>query len=139
VPVVRAVLLAVDEIARVVAGAVGAAVAEQVGVGKVGANLLGAAPKVVEPVLFVGQNGAVGDEDAVGPDALAGKGQAQRVVERGAGRGIGKRVEVPVKKIINGAKKESLNAATLQNPEVLAEYERIGAELRADVEAQRKV
>ncbi|KDQ16356.1 hypothetical protein BOTBODRAFT_31043 [Botryobasidium botryosum FD-172 SS1] len=51
----------------------------------------------------------------------------------------GKRVEVPVKKIINGAKKESLNAATLQNPEVLAEYERIGAELRADVEAQRKL
>jgi len=49
----------------------------------------------------------------------------------------GKRVEVPVKKIINGAKKETVNAATLQNPEVLAEYERIGEELRAEIQGNR--
>lgn len=42
----------------------------------------------------------------------------------------GKRVEVPVKKIINGAPVSSVNSATLQNPECLAEYSRLGEELR---------
>ncbi|KAI0081811.1 acetoacetate-CoA ligase [Panus rudis PR-1116 ss-1] len=44
----------------------------------------------------------------------------------------GKRVEVPVKKIINGAPIGSVNPATLRNPECLVEYERIGKELRAE-------
>ncbi|KIJ56671.1 hypothetical protein M422DRAFT_149201 [Sphaerobolus stellatus SS14] len=42
----------------------------------------------------------------------------------------GKRVEVPVKKIINGAGVGSVNKATLRNPECLEEYEKIGAQLR---------
>ncbi|KAH9899837.1 acetoacyl-CoA synthetase [Cubamyces lactineus] len=44
-----------------------------------------------------------------------------------------KRVEVPVKKIINGAPLESVNPATLRNPECLAVYEEIGKKLRAEV------
>jgi len=45
----------------------------------------------------------------------------------------GKKVEVPVKKLISGAKKESLNASTLRNSDCLEEYERIGILLRAEV------
>jgi len=45
----------------------------------------------------------------------------------------GKRVEVPVKKIINGAPVSSVNPATLRNPECLLEYEMLGSELRAEV------
>ncbi|KAI0751968.1 acetoacetyl-CoA synthetase [Irpex lacteus] len=45
----------------------------------------------------------------------------------------GKRVEVPVKKIINGAPISSVNPATLRNPECLAAYEQIGKRLRAEV------
>ncbi|KAH9943407.1 acetoacyl-CoA synthetase [Epithele typhae] len=43
-----------------------------------------------------------------------------------------KRVEVPVKKIINGAPVSSVNPATLRNAECLGEYERIGVLLRAE-------
>ncbi|KDN35263.1 putative acetoacetyl-CoA synthetase [Tilletiaria anomala UBC 951] len=45
----------------------------------------------------------------------------------------GKRVEVPVKKLINGAPLSSINQATLQNPEVLDEYIRLGEELRDEL------
>ncbi|KAH7887731.1 hypothetical protein F5I97DRAFT_1804623 [Phlebopus sp. FC_14] len=46
----------------------------------------------------------------------------------------GKRVEVPVKKIINGAPVSSINPATLRNPECLDEYARVGMRLRAEGE-----
>ncbi|KAG9123355.1 hypothetical protein FRC07_015052 [Ceratobasidium sp. 392] len=45
----------------------------------------------------------------------------------------GKRVEVPVKKIINGAPKTSINLSTLRNPECLDEYVEYGQQLRAEV------
>ncbi|KAG6814189.1 hypothetical protein H0H92_000866 [Tricholoma furcatifolium] len=45
----------------------------------------------------------------------------------------GKRVEVLVKKIINGASLTSVNPATLSNPECLAFYAEIGTSLRAQV------
>lgn len=45
----------------------------------------------------------------------------------------GKRVEVPVKKLINGAPLSTINQATLLNPEVLPEYIQIGEQLRADL------
>ncbi|WFD26412.1 acetoacetate--CoA ligase [Malassezia nana] len=45
----------------------------------------------------------------------------------------GKRVEVPVKKLINGAPLSTINQATLLNPEVLPEYIKLGEELRADL------
>lgn len=48
----------------------------------------------------------------------------------------GKRVEVPVKKIINGAPISSVNPATLRNPECLKSYELIGKELRAEVNSR---
>jgi len=96
VPVVGAVLGAVDEVAGVVAGAVGTAVAEEVGGGEVGADLLGGGPEVIDIVLLVGQNGAVGDEDAVGGDTLAGVGHVEGVVEGERGLGVLEAVEVPV-------------------------------------------
>ncbi|KAL0950016.1 hypothetical protein HGRIS_010024 [Hohenbuehelia grisea] len=46
----------------------------------------------------------------------------------------GKRVEVPIKKIINGAAIASVNPATLRNPECLLEYTELGKALRAEVE-----
>uniref|UniRef100_D8PNZ0 AMP-dependent synthetase/ligase domain-containing protein n=1 Tax=Schizophyllum commune (strain H4-8 / FGSC 9210) TaxID=578458 RepID=D8PNZ0_SCHCM len=45
----------------------------------------------------------------------------------------GKRVEVSVKKIINGASVASVNPATLANPECLEYYKEIGKKLRAEV------
>ncbi|QRV72766.1 AMP binding enzyme [Ceratobasidium sp. AG-Ba] len=45
----------------------------------------------------------------------------------------GKRVEVPVKKIINGAPKATINLSTLRNPECLDEYVEYGQQLRAEV------
>lgn len=45
----------------------------------------------------------------------------------------GKRVEVPVKKLINGAPPSTINRATLLNPEVLDEYIAIGTELRDEL------
>lgn len=48
----------------------------------------------------------------------------------------GKRVEVPVKKIINGSPASIINPATLRNPECLAEYTRLGEMLRSEVDAR---
>ncbi|KAH7914344.1 hypothetical protein BJ138DRAFT_1079714 [Hygrophoropsis aurantiaca] len=45
----------------------------------------------------------------------------------------GKRVEVPVKKIINGAPVSSINPETLRNPECLTEFVLVGETLRAEV------
>ncbi|CAE7229238.1 unnamed protein product [Rhizoctonia solani] len=45
----------------------------------------------------------------------------------------GKRVEVPVKKIINGAPKSTINPATLRNPDCLDEFVKFGEQLRAEV------
>ncbi|EJD01158.1 acetoacetate-CoA ligase [Fomitiporia mediterranea MF3/22] len=45
----------------------------------------------------------------------------------------GKRVEVPVKKIINGAPIAGINPATLRNPECLAEYAALGQKLRDEL------
>ncbi|KAI5124974.1 hypothetical protein M0805_007400 [Coniferiporia weirii] len=44
----------------------------------------------------------------------------------------GKRVEVPVKKIVNGAP-VTVNPATLRNPECIAEFVMLGSKLRAEV------
>jgi acetoacetyl-CoA synthetase len=42
----------------------------------------------------------------------------------------GKKVEVPIRKVINGAPVSSINPSTLRNPECLEEYARIGSSLR---------
>ncbi|WWC71691.1 acetoacetate-CoA ligase [Kwoniella pini CBS 10737] len=43
-----------------------------------------------------------------------------------------KRVEVPIRKLINGAAVSSINPATLRNPECLEEYVELGAKMRED-------
>lgn len=45
----------------------------------------------------------------------------------------GKRVEIPVKKIINGARISSVNSATLRNPECLAQFASVGEMLRKEI------
>ncbi|KAF8329778.1 uncharacterized protein EI90DRAFT_3061952 [Cantharellus anzutake] len=47
----------------------------------------------------------------------------------------GKKVEVPVKKLIRGAPITSLNLNTLRNPESLEEYVKLGDQLRKEVDA----
>lgn len=42
----------------------------------------------------------------------------------------GKRVEVPIRKLINGAPISSINPATLRNPECLEEYVILGEKMR---------
>ncbi|WVQ99868.1 acetoacetate-CoA ligase [Kwoniella sp. CBS 9459] len=42
----------------------------------------------------------------------------------------GKRVEVPIRKVINGSPVESINPATLRNPDCLAEYVKLGEAMR---------
>ncbi|KZT39610.1 acetoacyl-CoA synthetase [Sistotremastrum suecicum HHB10207 ss-3] len=44
----------------------------------------------------------------------------------------GKRVEVPIKRIINGAAISEINQSTLKNPECLVAYQLLGEQLRAD-------
>jgi acetoacetyl-CoA synthetase len=45
----------------------------------------------------------------------------------------GKKVEVPIKKLLAGAALSSINASTLRNPECLDEYVELGKKLRAEV------
>lgn len=45
----------------------------------------------------------------------------------------GKKVEVPIKKLLGGAKVSEINAQTLRNPECLDEYQKLGEMLRAEV------
>ncbi|KAK4047329.1 hypothetical protein OIV83_005507 [Microbotryomycetes sp. JL201] len=45
----------------------------------------------------------------------------------------GKKVEVPIKKLLNGAPLSSINASTLRNPECLDEYVALGEKLRQEV------
>ena len=44
-----------------------------------------------------------------------------------------KKVEVPVKRLINGSPLTSINLATLRNPECLDEFVKLGEQLRAEV------
>jgi len=46
--------------------------------------------------------------------------------------GLGQHLAVPVRKVINGAPVSSINSATLRNPECLAEYVRLGEEMRKE-------
>lgn len=94
-PVVGA-LFARGEVAVVVAGAVEAAVSEEVGRAEVGADLLGGAPEVVDGAALVGEDVACGDEDVVYVDARAAVWEPQGVVLCGGGFIVGEAVEVPV-------------------------------------------
>lgn len=46
----------------------------------------------------------------------------------------GKKVEVPIKKLLNGAELQSINLETLRNPECLREYVEVGRRLRGEVQ-----
>lgn len=46
----------------------------------------------------------------------------------------GKKVEIPIKKLLNGAALSTINSSTLRNSECLEEFVDLGAKLRAEVE-----
>ena len=95
-PIVRPVLGAVDQPSVIVADAAETAVVLDLGGRVVCAELLGARPEVIDGVLLVGKDGAVGDEDVVYADALARVGEVEGVVVGGGGVRVGEGVEVPV-------------------------------------------
>jgi hypothetical protein len=93
-PVIR--LLAVGQVAGVVTGAALAAVALEVWVGEVGADLLGGGPEVIQRVGLVGQDVACGNQDRVGVHALTAIREPEGVVQGEGGVRVCPAVEVPV-------------------------------------------
>ena len=96
VPVVRAVLSAVDKVAVVVASAVEATVAGKLRCSEVGANLLRGGPEVVDRVLLVGKDSAIRDEDVIDTDTLARVRQVEGVVQCSRRIRVGETIQVPV-------------------------------------------
>jgi hypothetical protein len=96
VPIVGTVLGAVHNPAGVIASAVESAVAERLWCSEVGTDLLWRRPEVVDRVLLVGQDSAIGDEDVVDANTLAGVWQMEGVVHGRGSIGIGEAVQVPV-------------------------------------------
>ena len=95
-PVEGTVLVTVDRVTGVVTSAVVTAVAEELRRCQVSANLLGSRPEVIDGVLLVGQDGAIGNEDVVNTDTLARVGHVQSVVKSKRGVRVGEAVQVPV-------------------------------------------
>lgn len=93
-PIVR--LFAVRQVASIIASTPLAAITEQIWVGKVGTDLLGRGPEVVDGPGKVSRDVTRGDEDSVGGHALATIGQPERVVQGQGGVWVGPPVEVPV-------------------------------------------
>lgn len=94
-PVVGA-FFARGEVAVVVAGAVEAAISEEVGRAEVGADLLGGRPEVVDGAVLVGEDISCWDEDVVYSNTGATVWKPQGVVLCGGGFVVGEAVEVPV-------------------------------------------
>ena len=95
-PVVRAVLSAVDKVAVVVASAIEAAVAGKLRCSEVGTNLLGGGPEVVDRVLLVGKDSAIRDEDVVDTNTLARVRQVEGVVQSSRRIRVSETIQVPV-------------------------------------------
>jgi hypothetical protein len=95
-PIEGAILVTVDDVAGIVARAVRSTVAVRLWSGKVGANLLGRGPEIIDRVLQVGKDGAVGDEDTVGSNALARVGHVEGVVEGKRRSWVCETVQIPV-------------------------------------------
>lgn len=95
-PVEGTILVTVDGVAVVVAGAVVAAVTEEFGRSQVGANLLGSGPEVVDGVLLIWEDGAVRNEDVVNTDALTRVGHIQGVVQSQGSVGVLEAIQIPV-------------------------------------------
>jgi hypothetical protein len=95
-PVVGSVLLSVDEPASVVTNTSAATATNKIGRGQIGTKLLGRGPEVEDTSLLIGQDGTVGDKNAVNRDTLAGVWQVHGVViDSRVGRVL-ETVKVPV-------------------------------------------
>lgn len=95
-PIEGAILVTVDNVAGVVACAIGSAVAIQLRCGEVGTNLLRRGPEVVDRVLQVGKDGAVRDKDTVCSNALARIRQGEGVVQSERRLRIRETIKIPV-------------------------------------------
>ena len=95
-PVVGAELLAVDDVAGVVAGAVGAAVTLDLWVAEALAHGFGRAPEIVDRALLVVDDRAGWDQNTIGTDALAGVWQVDGVVESERGVWVLEAIKIPV-------------------------------------------
>lgn len=95
-PIVGAGCGAVGDITVIVAGAVEAAISEEVGVGEVGAELFRGGIPVVEGAGLVGLDVAGWDEDVVYSNPLTGVGHPERVIEGCGCLVVCKTVKVPV-------------------------------------------
>lgn len=96
-PIVGTLLCAVDKEAVVIAGAASAAVTLDLRVVETCANLLGGTPEVVDRTLLVREDGAVGDQHTINPNALARIRQRQGVVEGGCSVVVLEAVQIPVR------------------------------------------
>jgi hypothetical protein len=95
-PVVGTVLVAVDNVAVVVASAVCSTVAEKLRSCEIGTDLLRSRPEIVHRVLLIGKNSSIGDENAIYADALAGVRKVECVVESSGSVWVRKAIQVPV-------------------------------------------
>lgn len=95
-PVVRTVLLTIDDVAVVVTSAVSTAIAEELRCSVIGTKLFGSRPEIIDRVLFVRKDDTVRDKDTVNADTLARVGQVEGVVESSGFVGVGKAVKIPV-------------------------------------------
>lgn len=95
-PVVGPILCAVDKVCVVIAGAVETAIAYNVWVGQVCSKLLGLTPPIIDGVLLVRKDVAIGNQDVVDANALTGIRQMKSVVLDICGVRILESVQVPI-------------------------------------------
>lgn len=79
-PVVGSILISVDEPASIVTNASTATATDKIRRSQVGTKLLGRRPEIEHVTLLVGQDGTIGDENAIDCDTLARVRQVHGVV-----------------------------------------------------------
>jgi hypothetical protein len=112
-PIVGSVLRSVDKEGRVVTDASTTATTNKIRRGKVGTHLLRRRPEIESASLFVRQDGAIGDQDAIHSDTLPGVGQLNSVVVDGRVSRILEAIKVPVDLRSISKSPQSLNCGIL--------------------------
>jgi hypothetical protein len=95
-PIIRSVLLSIDEPAGVVTNTSATTATNKIGRSQVGTKLLGRGPKIEDATLLVGQNGTIGDENTVNSDTLTRVWQVHGVVVDSGIVRVLETVKVPV-------------------------------------------
>lgn len=95
-PIVGSILISVNQPAGIVTNASTATTADKVRRSQVGADLLGRGPEIEYATLLVGQDGTIGDENAIDSDTLTGIRQVYGVVVDSRVVRILETVKIPV-------------------------------------------